>query len=164
MFREGISIGRKRCLYLRRWTSRTSSGKRSSASFLDLSGNARRQRAVGRGAIRATSFTAFSGSCAPAPHGQTCRRDIRRTRLAFVASRSGRPKACSIAYSQRSRAIFTSAGRSTSPKHSSTAATPAQKKGPSCWQNSTRQSDQDHGSGRPPWSSYRRVDCEWRAP
>ena len=38
---------------------------------------------------------------------------------------------------------------------------PAQKKGPSCWANSTRQGDQGHGSGRRQWSSYRRRDCEW---
>ena len=35
------------------------------------------------------------------------------------------------------------------------------KKGSSGWENSTRQSDQDHGSGRPPWSSCRHRDCEW---
>ncbi len=35
------------------------------------------------------------------------------------------------------------------------------KGGSSCWEHSTRQSDQDHGSGRPPWSSCRRGDCEW---
>ena len=70
-------------------------------------------------------------------------------------------EASSIGYSPRSRATSTSGARWTSPKHSSTAPMPAQKKGPSCWANSTRQGDQGHGSGRRQWSSYRRRDCEW---
>ena len=37
------------------------------------------------------------------------------------------------------------------------------KRGPSGWENSPRQGDQDHGSGRPPWPSSRRWDCEWSA-
>jgi hypothetical protein len=164
IFREPISMGSKRCLYLGRWTSRTSSGRRFGSSFPAQSASERPTRAGGRGATLATFFTASCGCFAQAHPGQTCLVAIRRTQRAFVGFRSGNVKASSTRYWPRSRATCTREARSTSPRRSSTAATPAQKKGSSGWENSTRQSDQDHGSGRPPWSSYRHRDCEWRAP
>ena len=163
IFAEALSIERRRCLYLRRWISRTSSGRRFGSSFRGPNGNEQRQRAADRGVIHVTFCTGFSGYSGREHRGQTCQIDIRPTRPASVAFRSGRAKACSIESCAHLRETFISAARSTSRKLSSTVATPAQKKGSSGWENSTRQGDQDHGSGRRPWSSSRHRDCEWSA-
>jgi hypothetical protein len=161
VFEKGLSIGSERCLYLGRWTSPIGSGKQSASTSPDLSWSARPRRVAGRGAIRATSCTGSSGCCARVRRGRTCPGATRRTRPAFAAFRSGSARECSTGSLRPSLETYSNEGRSISARRSSTAPTRGQKKGSSCWTNSTRQGDQDHGSGRPPWPSYRRRDCEW---
>jgi hypothetical protein len=96
-----------------RWTSPTSSGRRSRNWFQGLSGSGRPRRVAGRGGTRVTFCTEFSGSYGPALRGQTFRRGTRRTPLAIAVSRNGKAKGYSIASSERLRETCTSAARST---------------------------------------------------
>src|SRR5438105_5549733 len=56
-----------------------------------------------------------------------------------------------------------SRGKLDFPRRTSMAPIRGQEGGSSGWCHSTRQSDQDHGSGRPQWPSCRLLDCEWSA-
>jgi hypothetical protein len=147
--------------YFPRWTLPTSSGKQSASLFLARNGRALRQKVDAPGVIRVTCCTGFFGCLEPVRLGRTCPGDIRRTQPATDVSKNGSERVFSTASLRRWRVTSTNEESSTLRRRSSTAATPAQKKGRSCWENSTRQGDQDHGSGRPPWPSYRRLDCEW---
>ena len=94
IFQEALSIGRRRCLYLRRWTSRTSSGRRFERASPSRSVRARRVAEGDRGETLAMFSTGFCGSFAPELRGPTCRGGIRRRRPVMIASRSGSAKGC----------------------------------------------------------------------
>jgi hypothetical protein len=95
MFKEPISIGRGACLYLRRWISPTSSGRRFAAASPSRSSRGRRSEVGDRGEIRGTCSTGSSGSCGRERRGRTFRGATHRRRRATIASRSGSARVCS---------------------------------------------------------------------
>jgi hypothetical protein len=113
MIQMGLSIGGGRCLYLRRWTLPTSSGRRFGAASQSQSSRGPRHAAGDPGGIRATCSTGSCGSCAPARRGRTCRAGTRHIRRATTASRSGSGRAFWTESSLLSLKIFMSAARST---------------------------------------------------
>ena len=96
IFGKGLSIGRRRCLYLRRWTLPTSSGRRSATASPSRSSRGQLHAAGARGATRATCSTRSFGFCGREPRGPTCHVATRRTRPVTTASRSGSARACWI--------------------------------------------------------------------
>ena len=113
IFENPISIGRGRCLYLRRWISPRSSGTRFGAASPSRSGRERRSVEGDRGATLATCSTASCGCCGQERRGQTCRAAIRRTRRVTTASRSGSARVYWTGSWPRSPRTFGSAARST---------------------------------------------------
>jgi hypothetical protein len=94
IFEKAISMGRGRCLYLGRWISPKSSGKRFAAASLSRSGRARPSAADARGEILAMCSTGSCGFCARARRGRTFRAATRRTRRVMTDFRSGSAREC----------------------------------------------------------------------
>jgi hypothetical protein len=111
IFRKGISIGRRRCLYLRRWNSRTSSGRPFDPTFPSRSGREQQVEVGDHGETRATFSTGSYGSCERVLLGPTCLDAIRRTRPATTAFRSGSARASWTEFLPRSPRTFGSAAR-----------------------------------------------------